>query len=316
MDWRTVTFDWNQARAFLVAAEEGSFSAAARALGLTQPTVGRQVAALEAQLGVTLFERVGRTLQLTEAGAGLVEPVRAMGVAASQVSMSAAGQSASLEGRVAITASQVISAYLLVPVLAQLRAEHPGIELELVSTNATSDLRRREADVAVRNFRPQDPQLVARRLRDRTGGFYAATTYLDRVGRPASARDLGHLDVFGFDRDEDMVQGMRQMGFPLQPEQLVVTCPDHLVQWQLCIAGLGVCVMMDDVGRTEPRVERLFSDRPPIPVQMWLTAHRELHTSRRVRVVFDALAELLDRPTSGTGTTGSTPAPSPPAPRS
>ena len=108
MEWQSVAFDWNQVRAFLVTAEEGSFSAAARALGLTQPTLGRQVAALEDYLGVTLFERLGRSLSLTQSGLELLDHVRAMGDAASRISLTASGQSQRIEGQVCITATDVL----------------------------------------------------------------------------------------------------------------------------------------------------------------------------------------------------------------
>ena len=126
------TFDWNHARAFLAAAEQGSFSAAALALGVAQPTVGRQVAALEEELGVTLFERVGRGLQLTAVGLDLAEHVRAMRDAAQRASLTAAGESLSLEGVVCITASEFVAAYVLPPIVGRIREAHPGIELELV----------------------------------------------------------------------------------------------------------------------------------------------------------------------------------------
>ena len=129
MDWRTITFDWNRARAFLVTAQEGSYTAAARALGVAQPTIGRQVAALEAELGVTLLEQAGTGHRLTAAGLELVDHVRAMGEAATRVSLAAAGQNLSLEGVVCITASEVISAHLLPPILDRIREAHPGIEL-------------------------------------------------------------------------------------------------------------------------------------------------------------------------------------------
>jgi DNA-binding transcriptional LysR family regulator len=99
MDWRSVQFDWNLARAFLVTAEEGSLSAAARELGLTQPTLSRQVAGLEEELGVTLFERVGRGLELTPSGAELLEQVRAMGDAAGNLKLTAVGQSTTIHRR-------------------------------------------------------------------------------------------------------------------------------------------------------------------------------------------------------------------------
>ena len=152
-----ISFDWNRARAFLITAEEGSFSAAARALRSTQPTVGRQVAGLEEELGVTLFERVGTRLELTVSGLELLEHVRAMGDAANRTSLVATGQSESVEGNVSITASEAIAAFLLPPILEKLRRSHPGITLELVISNEARDLHRREADIAIRNFEPEHP---------------------------------------------------------------------------------------------------------------------------------------------------------------
>ncbi|MDH5452601.1 MAG: LysR family transcriptional regulator, partial [Paracoccaceae bacterium] len=143
------TFDWNHMRAFLATAEGGSLSAAARALGQTQPTLGRQVAALEAQLGIMLFERVGRSLALTQSGRDLLEHVRSMGEAANRISLAASGQSQSIEGRVRITASDIMSAYVLPPVLRHLRQLAPLLDIDIVAANDIRDLMRREADIAI-----------------------------------------------------------------------------------------------------------------------------------------------------------------------
>ncbi|MCB9785353.1 MAG: LysR family transcriptional regulator [Deltaproteobacteria bacterium] len=293
MDWRTVDFDWNLARAFLVAAEEGSYSAGARALGVAQPTIGRQVAALERALGVTLVERVGRGLELTPTGLELVEHVRAMGEAASRVSLAAAGNSTSLDGVVCITASEVISAFLLPPIVARIRQQHPGIEVEIVATNEARDLRRREADIAVRNFRPRDPELFARKIQDGHARLYAAPAYLERLGAVAAPADLARASFFGFDRTEMMIDGLRALGIPVGPRNFPIVTSNHLVQWELARQGLGICVMMEEIGDPEPRVRRVLPELQPLPVPLWLTSHRELRTSRRIRVVFDLLAEGL-----------------------
>ena len=157
MDWRSVTFDWNRARAFLVTAEEGSLSAAARALDMTQPTLGRQVTALEQELGVALFERGARGLELTPSGLDLLEHVRAMGEAANSLSLTASGQATAVEGNICITATEVMAAFILPPIIEKLRRLEPGITVELVASNSTSDLKRREADIAIRSFRPTQP---------------------------------------------------------------------------------------------------------------------------------------------------------------
>ena len=130
-------FDWNRARAFLVTAEEGSLSAAARSLGMTQPTLSRQVDALEDELGLVLFERVGRGLVLTRSGLELLEQVRGMGEAATRVSLTASGQTQSIEGAICITASEVNSAFWLPPIIAKLRAAHPGIDRKSTRLNSS-----------------------------------------------------------------------------------------------------------------------------------------------------------------------------------
>ena len=293
MEWRSVRFDWNRARAFLVTAEEGSLSAAARALETTQPTVGRQVAALEHELGVILFERVGRNLGLTPAGHDLVEHVRAMGDAAVRVSLTATGQSSSIVGTVSITASEAIAAYLLPPILKRLRKDHPGIELEVVASNKARDLRRREADIAVRNFRPKEPDLIAQKIRDARAHLYAAPAYLRRLGRLRSAKDLSRAELFAFDRTNVMIDGLRALGVELTHHHFPIVTENHLVQWELCKQGAGICFMMEEIGDAERRVRRVLPGLPPLPIPVWLVCHRELRTSRRIRLVFDRIAEEL-----------------------
>lgn len=295
MKWRSVAFDWNRARAFLVAAEEGSFSAAAQALGTTQPTVGRQVAALEEELGVTLFERVGTTLALTPSGIDLVEHVRAMSEAATRVSLAATGQSSSIVGSVCITASEAIAAYLLPPIIGRLRREQPGIEIEIVASNQARDLQRREADIAVRNFRVSQPDLVAQKLKDSRAHMYAAPAYLERIGPIESPRDLARAELFAFDRTDIMIDGLRAIGVELGRDRFPIVTANHLVQWELCKQGVGICIMMEEIGDAEPRVRRALPGLPPLPIPMWLVCHRELRTSRRIRLVYDLLAEELQR---------------------
>jgi DNA-binding transcriptional LysR family regulator len=293
MDWRTVRFDWNRARAFLVTAEEGSLSAAARALGMSQPTLGRQVDALEQELDVLLFERIGKRLVLTQPGMDLLEHVRAMGDAASRVSLSASGQSQALEGTVTITVGEAFGAYVLPPILSKLRAAEPGIDIEVVASNTPSDLRRREADIAIRNFRPTDPELVARKVRDMAGHLYAATSYLDRLGRPITLAKLNKADFVGFARTPALIDRLRPLGLELSQKNFVLISENQLVQWALIKQGLGLGVMAEVIGDKDPLVERALPESPAVMFPVWLVSHRELHTSRRVRVVFDLLADEL-----------------------
>ena len=294
MDWRSLKFDWNRARAFLVTAEEGSLSAAARALGMAQPTLGRQVTALEAELGVALFERIGHRLTLTAGGHDLLEHVRRMGDAANGVTLSASGRSQTIEGPICITASELISAFLLPPVLAQLRREHPGMEIKLVASNTVRDLRRREADIAIRSGKPTDPNLIATRLRDTPAHLYATPGYLKRVGSPATYADFSRVDFIGFsDDDGRFMHGLNALGFSLTPRNLALHTDNHMVLWQLVKNGLGIGAVIEEVGDAEPSVRRVLPSMPPIAVPAWLVCHREVHTSRRVRLVFDLLADFF-----------------------
>ena len=296
MDWRSVRFDWNRARAFLVTAEEGSLSAAARALGMAQPTLGRQVSALEAELGVALFERTGRGLALTPSGLELVEHVRMMGDAATRVSLTASGQSQSVEGSVCITASEVTSAFVLPPIVERLRRAEPGIMVEIVASNALRDLRRREADIAIRSVRPTDPDLVARRLRDDTAHLYASESYLARAGELANAEALSRAEFIGFENNEPFLNGLNALGLSLSAGNFTVLCGSHLVQWELVRQGLGIGVMITVAGDADPLVRRAAPWLPAFECEVWIAAHREVNTSRRVRLVFDWLIEELRKP--------------------
>ncbi|MEM7508557.1 MAG: LysR family transcriptional regulator [Pseudomonadota bacterium] len=296
MDWRSVKFDWNRARAFLVTAEEGSLSAAARALGMAQPTLGRQVSALEEELGVALFERVGRGLTLTPSGLDLAEQVRAMGEAATRVSLTASGQSQSVEGLVRITASEVASAYILPPIVAELRRAEPGISVEIVATNSIRDLRRREADIALRSVEPADPDLIARRLRDGTAALYASTRYIERAGPFDAREDLNQADFIGFEENDTLLHGLNAHGLALSARSFPLITASHLVHWELVKADAGIGVMITELGDTTPDVRRAAPWLEPFVYPVWLVAHREVKTSRRVRLVFDWLAEALSRP--------------------
>lgn len=295
MDWRSVTFDWNRARAFLVTAEEGSLSAAARALGLAQPTLGRQVDALEEELGVVLFERVGRGLTLTPSGLELLDHVRAMGDAANRVSLTAAGQSQRVEGTVAITVSEIYAAHLLPPILARLRLAEPGIAIEIVASSAPSDLRRREADIAIRNFRPSEPDLIARKIRDVPARLYASPGYLERIGNPRLPYDLRNADFISIDRSGALMKGLNAFGLNLTERNFPIFTDSWLVMWAMVKQGLGIGVLDGTIGDAEPLVRRALPDSEVLTFPIWLVAHREVNTSRRVRIVFDLLAEELSR---------------------
>ncbi len=295
MEWKKSSFDWNQARAFLVTAEEGSLSAAARALGLTQPTLSRQVAGLEEALGLTLFERTPRALLLTQAGTKVLEHFRSMGDAANRISLTAMGQSQAITGKVVIAATNVMATYFLPPVLKRLRSKAPELQIEIIASNDISDLRRREADIAIRHARPQDENLIAKRLRDTTAQLYAATDYLDEVGRPADPDDLSKMQFVGFDDPERRLGLMASRGINLTTSNFNFLTASGTLSLALIRQGFGIGILPIEIGDAYPELENPLSDFEPLKIETWLVAHRELRTNLRIRLVFDVLAEGLGR---------------------
>lgn len=285
--------DWNQLKAFLETAETGSLSAAARKLGLTQPTLSRQVAAIEQRMGVTLFERVGKSMVLTPTGMDLLEHARAMGAAADALSLAATGRSQAVGGVVSVSASDVVAAVLLPPLVKQLREREPGIAVEVIPSNALSDLLRREADIAVRHVKPEQPELIARFIREATAHFYASEAWVKTHGHPRSAEDAAHLPFVGSDRQGRYLAYLRAHGLNLSEANFSCYADHTVTHWALVQQGLGIGAMMEEIARDMPGLVRVLDDLPPIQFPVWLVTHRELRTSRRIRVVFEALAEGL-----------------------
>ena len=286
--------DWNQMRAFLATLEAGSLSGAARQLGLTQPTLGRQVAALEKSLGVTLFERAGRGLVLTQAGRELVAPLRAMGEASATIALVASRQSQSVEGLVRITASDVYAQWLLPPILMKLRDVAPGIVVDVVASNEIEDLIRRKADIAIRHVPPREAELIARRLPDTVAKIYGTPALIDRIGRPIDERALSRAEFAGYSESVDVVLAeLQRNGLTLSAANFPLLTNSGLVAWDWVRRGMLLGLMMQSVGERTPEVEEAWPDFAGVPVPTWLATHRELRTARRIRVVFDLLAEAL-----------------------
>jgi len=293
MNWQAMDFDWNQVRAFLATAEEGSFSGAARALKTTQPTIGRQISSLEDALGVTLVERSVKGLTLTAAGRSLLGHVQAMGEAASLISMSAAGQSQEVEGEVTITATDLMSAEQLPDLLMPLRETAPGLRLRIVATSDIQNIMKREADISIRHARPDQPELIARHVGTVHANLYAATDYLDRAGRPQTAREVADHAFVGNADPDLLLAPLHAQGIPLQRENFRTSTESGVVAWALTKAGYGISMQPDILGDRTPGIEKVFPDLVSPEVPVWLVTHRELNTSRKIRLVFDHIAESL-----------------------
>jgi DNA-binding transcriptional LysR family regulator len=290
-----ISHDWNLMRAFAATAEEGSLSAAARRLGLTQPTLSRQIAALEADLGILLFDRIGKRLVLNASGLGLLPHARTMTLAADALLLAAAGRSQAVEGEVSLSASDGVAAYLLPEIVARIRREAPGIDLRVIATNALSDLRRREADIAIRHVRPQEPELVGRLVCEMEAGFHASSDWVGRHGMPATVADLAAGDLVGFAPTAHLVAHLGAAGIDLAGARFPVASESGVVVWEMVRRGLGVGITLGTIAARTPGIVRILPDVPVMRVPVWLVSHQELRTSARVRRVADILAEELAR---------------------
>jgi DNA-binding transcriptional LysR family regulator len=234
-------------------------------------------------------------LLLTQAGTELLEHFRSMGDAATRISIAATGQSQTVTGHIAIAATNVMATYYLPPILAQLRERAPDLQVEIVTSNDLSDLRRREADIAIRHARPQDDALFGKRLHDMAGRLYAATSYLDRVGRPSQAADLARMQFVGIETPEPMIGLLASRGIHLTRANFNLCTASGTLALELMRQGQGIGALTPDIAARFPELEDAWPAFDPIRIETWLVAHRELRTSPRIRLVFDLLSESLGR---------------------
>lgn len=285
--------DWALWRSFAAVVEEGSLSAAARTLGLSQPTLGRHIEALEEALQTSLFERHLKGLTPNEAALRIYEQVDAAKQALTEAEMMAEGTTTQLSGSVRITASTVMSHYLLPPLLRQLRDDFPAIQIEIVPSDSPENLLLRESDIAIRMFRPTQLELVTKKIGESPLSATAHQAYLDRAGTPVNAVDLAAHDLIGFDRSDLLISGAREMGFALNRRDFDLRTDSQTLIFELVKAGLGIGFAQDILIDETPGLERLLPELTIPPLEIWLTTHRELFTSARIRAIYDRLAELL-----------------------
>jgi DNA-binding transcriptional LysR family regulator len=293
MDGGVSGLDWALVRTFLCVAELGSLSAAARSLGTSQPTAGRQVRALEAKLGVELFRRRDRGLVLTEVGETLLPSARAMQRAVRDLELAASGKAESLEGTVRITSSVVVATHLLPPIIARLRHAEPLIAVELDPNDQSTSLHFREADIAVRMYQPKQLDLVARFLGELELGVFAAKTYAKRRGHPTTPAELLAHEVVGMDRNTALIEGFGRAGVEVDREWFKVRCDLPTTHWELVRAGCGLGFGQVSIARADPCLVEvpLRLALPTLPV--YLTAHEAVRRKPRVEKVWEHLERGL-----------------------
>ncbi|MDX8351668.1 LysR family transcriptional regulator [Cognatiyoonia sp. IB215182] len=293
MDKSLQMLDWSLVQAFLAVAETGSLSGAARQLHTSQPTLGRQIKAMETQLGAELFHRQARGLALTSTGADLVAPAEAMRDAVQQISLRAAGQQAQLEGTVRITASVATASIHLPPIIAEMRRLEPQIAIELVPSDDTTNLLYREADIAVRMYRPTQLELVTQHLGEVPLGIFAAKSYLAERGVPRDLTAFAQHDFVGYDTNPAIIDGFKQFGTAVDRDFFKTRCDDNMAYLALLRAGCGIGFAQLSIGYADPELVEIDMgiELPTLPI--WLTAHEAMRQTPRIRRVWDLLAEGL-----------------------
>ena len=286
------TVSWDHYRALLAVAESGSLSAAARRLGLAQPTLGRQIDALERGLGLKLFVRSPTGRMLTEEGRDLLPDARAMAAAAEALARSASAGRDEARGVVRITASEIIGGLVLPPMLGRLQARHRGLVVELVLTNRAEDLLRRDADIAVRMVEPKQAAIVAKRIGAIPLSLFAHRDYLARRGRPTSLSDLEGHTIIGFDRDDSAARAVGAPG-SLTRSAFGFRTDSDLAQFTALRTGVGIGVCQAPLAKTIQELEPVLADQMNFQLEMWLAMHEDLRSSRRIRATFDHLVAEL-----------------------
>jgi len=273
---------------------EGSLSGAARALGMTQPSLGRHMRDLESALGAALFARSPQGLTPTELALELVPHAQAMASASAALERTASAGRGEVTGTVRLSASEVIGAEVLPPILAAFRERHPGIVVELVLSNQSADLLRRDADIAVRMVQPTQDALVARHVGRVALGMFAHRRYLDAHGHPQSLAELAGHSLIGFDTETPYIRRLRPQGLPYAREHFALRTDSDLAALAAIRAGFGIGIAQVNLARRDPALVRLFAAELALPLDMWIVMREDLRPTLRVRRLFDHLVMALE----------------------
>ena len=285
--------DWTLLQTFQLVGKHGSLTEAAKAQNTSQPTVSRHISKLEEDLGYRLFDRSKIGSSLTPRGEALLEYANEMAASAAKLYISGEGQEDEIAGSVRLTASRIVATFLLPEILTQFHSQEPNIQIELVVSDETENLLHREADIAVRMYRPKQPDRITRKVTDLRLGAYAAHSYIERKGEPKAFEEILEHDVIGYDRSTLIIDGFRNFGINVSRDFFAFKSDDQAVCWQMVVAGFGIGFNQTAIGDKNPKVKRLnvVGDVGNLPV--WLTAHSALKASPRIRKVYDFLAENL-----------------------
>lgn len=283
--------DWAWYRSFLAVLDAGSLSAAARALGLTQPTLGRHIDQLEKALGLKLFVRSVDGFAPTEAALDLHTYASSIASNAAALRRAAASHGDGVRGTVRVSASDMIGVEVLPPILARLRARHPALVVELVISNAVDDLLRRQSDIAVRHVPPAQEALIARRVGGIELGLHAHRDYLAAHGTPRTLDELAEHALIGPDGDSVLVRKLQAQYPMLQRARLALRSDNNLAHLAAIRAGYGIGACQSALAARDPSIVRVLRTDFSIMLDTWIAMHVDLRLTPRCAVTFAAIVE-------------------------
>ena len=283
---------WELYRSFLAVLREGSLSGAARALHMTQPSLGRHIRQLEYALDAVLFIRSPRGFVPTELAHELGDHAQAMAAASAALRRAAVHNDALASGVVRLSCSEIVGAEVLPPILAAFHQQHAGVVIELSLSNRNENLLHKEADIAVRMVQPRQDALIARRIGNITVGLHAHRRYLKRRGQPASLDELRQHALIGFDQETPALRALRDR-LPYGREDFALRSDSDLAQLAAIRAGFGIGVCQCALAARDRNLVRVLPTAFALDLDTWLVMHKDLRTSKHVRLLFDHLVPAL-----------------------
>lgn len=283
-------------RTFHAVAKYGSLLAASRELGLTQPTVGRHIDLLEEALGLRLFTRGRDGMQLTKKGADLVFTAGEVMVNATAFHRTATGLEEDVKGVVRLSANQIFGSLMLPGMILKFMEEHPEIEVEIDVSNEVSNLLQRDADIAIRMFRPTQNDLIARKVADLPMGLFASERYLSRHPAPQRLGDLNQHVLIGQARNPSLIDAYKAVGLELMPRDFAFRCDNDVAAINAVRSGIGIGPLHVGMAVRWPEVVQLLPDLRVPGFELWLACHADVRHNKRIRLVMDFLADQLKAP--------------------
>ncbi|NRA20919.1 MAG: LysR family transcriptional regulator [Oceanospirillaceae bacterium] len=281
--------DWNLVRAFIFVAEQGSLSAAARKMNISQPTLGRQIQQLEKSTGLNLFRRSTQGLEITAEGRELMSSAKQAMAGMEAFQRQVVGHSDQLVGDIRISVNEIFGVYMMPRVIAEFQCLHPQVQIEMVITNQTSSLSKRDADLALRMFKPTQPNLVARRLPDLQLGFFAHNRYLKKNGTPQSPKDFISHKIIGFDLGNQFLEGAEKMGWSMTAKHFSVRTDSLIAHLALLRAAAGIVSTHVGLIRNEPEITQIMHDIKIPDLELWVVCHQDVQFNRRIKTFMDFL---------------------------